>query len=138
MADYAKPLPIADPDSQPYWEGAKAHELRAQKCAGCGKLRWPPQGFCPHCSSWRFDWAKLAPTGTVESYVVVHQATHPAFAGDVPYIVVHVVIDGTDGAVSIISNLIDYPWEDVKVGLRVQAVFDDVTDEVTLPKFRAI
>ena len=30
------------------------------------------------------------------------------------------------------------PWQDVKVGMRVQAVFDAVTPEVTLPKFRPI
>jgi uncharacterized protein len=138
MADYAKPLPIADPDTESYWEGTKKHELRAQKCAKCGKFRWPPQGFCPHCSSWEFNWTKLANTGVIESYVVVHQATHPAFAGDVPYTVVHVVIDDTDGLVSIISNLLDHPWEDVKVGMRVEAVFDDVTPEVTLPKFKVV
>src|SRR5881409_3878795 len=85
MADYAKPLPGIDAETKPYWDGAKAHELRVQRCSGCGKLRWPPQGFCPHCHSWESSWAKVAYTGTVVSYVVVHQATAPAFADDIPY-----------------------------------------------------
>ncbi|MFI5268411.1 MAG: Zn-ribbon domain-containing OB-fold protein, partial [Chloroflexota bacterium] len=61
MADYNKPLPLTDPDTQPYWEGAKAHELRAQKCSSCGKLRWPPQGFCPHCWSWESSSTRRSP-----------------------------------------------------------------------------
>jgi len=136
VTEYAKPLPLADPDTETYWEGTKAHELRAQKCSGCGKLRWPPQGFCPHCYSWQSSWVKLSQTGAIESYVVVHQATAQSFAGDVPYAVAHVVIDGTDGAVVLTSNVIELPWEEVKVGMKVEAVFDDVTPEVTLPRFR--
>lgn len=136
MAEYAKPLPIADPDSQPYWDATKAHELRAQKCSACGRLRFPPQGFCPKCYSWEFSWAKLAETGSVVSYVVVHQATAPAFADAVPLPVSKVEMDGTDGHVVITGNVVDCPWEDVRVGMRVRVVFDDVTPEVTLPKFR--
>ncbi|HVA25673.1 MAG TPA: zinc ribbon domain-containing protein [Chloroflexota bacterium] len=136
MADYTKPLPLADPDTLPYWEGARAHELRAQQCAGCGKLRWPPQGFCPHCWSWESSWTKLAETGTVVSCVVVHQATNPVFAHDVPYAIAQAVIDGTDGAVVLTANVVGCPWEEVKVGMKVGVTYDDVTPEVTLPKFR--
>jgi uncharacterized OB-fold protein len=136
MADYTKPLPAPDPDSQPYWEAARARELQAQKCSTCGRFRFPPQGFCPNCCSWDFAWTKLAETGTVESYVVVHQATNPAFADMAPYTVAKVAIDGCDGHVVITGNLTDVPWEEVKVGMKVRAWFDEVTPEVTLPKFR--
>jgi uncharacterized OB-fold protein len=136
MADYAKPLPAPDPDSEPYWEATRARELRAQKCSKCGRFRFPPQGFCPSCYCWDFAWTKLPETGTVESYVVVHQATNPAFADMVPYTVAKVAIDGSDGQVVITGNLTDAPWEEVKVGMKVRAWFDEVTPEVTLPKFR--
>ena len=68
--------------------------------------------------------------------MVVHHVTNPAFAGDVPYAVAQVTLDGTDEQVRILSNLVDVPPEQVTVGMRVQVVFDDVTAEVTLPKFR--
>jgi uncharacterized OB-fold protein len=108
----------------------------AQKCARCGELRWPPQGICPNCYSFESTWEELATTGTVESYVVVHQATVKVFSDDVPYNIVRVLLDGTDGKVVMTSSLMDVPWEEVKVGLRVEAVFADVTPEVTLPRFR--
>ena len=138
MAEYTKPLPTVDTDSAPYWEGTKSHELRAQRCASCHKLRWPPQSFCPHCHSWEFSWDKLATTGTIVSYVVVHQATNKLFADDVPYTIAKIALDGTDESVILTSNILDTPWQDVKVGTRVQAVFEEVTSEVTLPKFRPI
>jgi uncharacterized protein len=135
MADYGKPLPRADSDTREYWNRAQAHELRAQRCSNCGRLRWPPQGFCPRCYSWEFSWTELRRTGTVESYVVVHQSI-PAFAQDVPYTVARVIIDDTDERVMLTSSLIEVPWEQVKVGMRVEVVFDDVTPDVTLPRFR--
>ncbi len=58
-----------------------------------------------------------------------------AFQPDLPYVVAHIAIDGTDGRVEIVSNVIGCPWQDVKVGMAVKAVFEDVTPEVTLAKF---
>jgi uncharacterized protein len=137
MAEYAIPLPVADPDTQTFWDGARAHVLRAQCCASCKRFRWPPQGFCPHCYSWDFTWDTLPETGFVQSYVVIHQAP-PAFANEAPYPVARVVIDDTDERVILTANLIDIEWTQVRVGMPVQVVFDDVTPEVTLPRFRPI
>ena len=135
-APYAKPLPTTDVDSLPFWEGCQAHELRAQRCAGCRRLRWPPQAFCPECHSWEFEWVKLGETGKVYTYVVVHYVSVPAFQDDVPYVIAHITIDGTDERVRLMSNVIGCPWEDVRVGMPVRVVFEDVTPEMTLPKFR--
>ena len=79
---------------------------------------------------------RLAGTGRVDSYVVVHHVADAAFADDVPYAVAHVTLDGTDEQVRILSNVVGVPPERVSVGMHVEVVFDDVTAEVTLPKFR--
>lgn len=138
MAEYAKPLPAPDLDSQPFWEGCRARELRAQRCRQCRQLRWPPQAFCPKCYSWDFEWTKLGETGTVYSFVVVHYVSIAAFQGDVPYVVAHITVDGTDERVRLTSNVIGCPWQDVRVGMPVRVVFEDVTPEFTLPKFRPL
>jgi uncharacterized protein len=137
MAGYAKPLPVPDSGSQEYWNGTHEHKLRAQRCASCNRLRWPPQGFCPYCCSWDFTWDALRQTGHVESYVVVHQAP-PAFANEAPYTVARVVIDDTDERVIVTTDIIDVDWTRMSVGMRVEVVFDDVTPELTLPRFRPI
>jgi uncharacterized OB-fold protein len=137
VASPDKPLPNADPDSKPYWDAAKAHELRVQQCSGCGRFRWPPSGVCPDCHSWRFQWMKLPGTGTINSYVVVHQPIG-AFASDVPYVLARIVLDGTGDHANVSSSVADCPWERIRVGMRVTVFFDDVTDSVTLPKFRPL
>jgi uncharacterized OB-fold protein len=62
----------------------------------------------------------------------------PAYQEDVPYVVAHIALDGSDGEITMVSNVIDCPWEQMRVGMSVRVVFDDVTADVTLPKFRPI
>jgi uncharacterized protein len=135
MTAYAKPLPQPDIDTQPYWDACKGHELRAQRCNNCGEFRWPPQPFCPECYGWEFTWTKLSGTGTVYSFVVVHYAAVAPFQPDLPYVIAHIAIDGTNERVRLVSNVIDCPWQEVRVGMPVRVQFEDVTAEVTLPKF---
>jgi uncharacterized protein len=127
-----KPWPVADLDSQPFWDACRQRRLVAQCCTACSRFRWPPRGVCPVCNSWAFTWIELAGSGIVESYVVPHRAFNPAFADAVPYVVVHVAMDGTDGRVVLVSNLVNCEWQAVHVGMGVGVVFD----ENGLPKFR--
>ncbi len=80
---------------------------------------------------------KLGETGTVYSFVVVHYVSIPAFQDDVPYVVAHITIDGTDRSDNDDQQRDRMPWQEVRVGMPVRLVFEDVTPEVTLPKFRA-
>jgi uncharacterized OB-fold protein len=80
---------------------------------------------------------RLPGTGTIISYVVVHQPIG-AFASDVPYVIARIVLDGTDGHATITSNVTDCAWDRIRVGMRVAVFFDDVTDDVTLPRFRPV
>jgi uncharacterized OB-fold protein len=135
MTDDAKPLPVPDTDSAPFWDACRAHTLVAQCCRACGAWRFPPRGVCPRCASWDFDWRELAGTGVVQTFVAPHRAFTPGFAGDVPYVIASVVMDGTDESVVIAGNLTGCAWDAVRVGMPVRAIFIDATPEITLPKF---
>jgi uncharacterized OB-fold protein len=132
----AKPVPVPDLDTQPFWDACGAHELRAQRCTSCGRFRWPPQGFCPSCYSWEHEWALLSGRGTVRSFSVVHHSAVPSFKNDLPYVVAVITLDGTDDRVDLTSNIVDCPWDEVKVGMPLEVVFDDVAADATLPRFR--
>ena len=119
-----KPRPVADPDSAPFWEGCAHGELLAQQCLTCGRFRWPPRGVCPVCSGWRFAWRTLAGTGQVQSFVVPHRPFSPGFADEVPYVVVHAAMDGTDVRVVLVANMPGVAWQDVVVGMPVRVAFD--------------
>ncbi|MBI2849850.1 MAG: Zn-ribbon domain-containing OB-fold protein [Chloroflexi bacterium] len=131
---YAKPLPGIDEENKPFWDYAKKHELRMQKCLQCGKIYYPPSSLCPHCHSWQgSEWVKLSGKGQVYSFIVARRATNPAFAKEVPYVVA--IIETEEGG-RLISNVVGCKPEDVKIGMPVEVLFDDVTEEVTLPKFK--
>jgi uncharacterized protein len=129
----AKPLPQISAEMAPFFAAAKRHELVVQRCRGCGLHRFPARDQCSRCLSRESDWVPSAGRGTVFSFAVMHQVYHPGFADAVPYAVV--VIELEEGA-RLISNLVDCPASDVRVGMPVEVVFDDVAPEVTLPKFR--
>ena len=52
-------LPDPTPETAPYWEGAKAHELRIQFCTECQKHFFYPRIFCPTCLSDAVEWRNL-------------------------------------------------------------------------------
>ena len=131
--EYKKPLPNIDDTNRPYWEAAKRHELVLQKCQSCGHYRHPAGDTCPNCLSDNLDWVRASGLGTVYTWTVFHQVYHPAFAEDAPYAVVAIELD--EGP-RMVTNLVDCKIEDIQVGMPVEVVFDDVTEEITLPKFR--
>jgi hypothetical protein len=135
MPEYLKPLPYADAESRPYWEFCRKHELRMQSCAECGEMRFPPRPMCPRCQSMQDAWVRLSGRGTIYSWIVVHPPVLPAFAGDAPYSVVLVQLD-EDPRLRLVGNVVDVPIEELAEGIPVEVVFDDVTGEITLPKWR--
>jgi uncharacterized OB-fold protein len=68
----------------------------------------------------------------VQAFVVPHRPFSPGFADEVPYVVVHVALDGTEGQVVLVSNLAADDWTTVRVGLPVVVEFD----ARSLPRFR--
>jgi len=124
-----------DANTQPFWDACRKRELRLQRCADCGRFRQPPLPGCARCGSPRSEWPLLSGAGTVFSYTVVHHAAVPSLAASVPYNVVVVEIDDAPGA-RLISNLLDVPPEEMAIGMRVALAWDEVRDDLVLPRFR--
>lgn len=133
MASYMKPLPLINEETKPYWEYCRKHELRMQKCLQCGHIRFPISVICPKCHSMEAEWAKLSGKGTIYSFTIYRVPYHPAFKDDIPYVVAIIQLD--EGP-RLESNIIGCRVEDVRIEMPVEVAFDDVTSEVTLPKFR--
>jgi uncharacterized protein len=132
---YGKPLPGVDEENKPFWEFCKQHELRVQKCEQCGKLFYPSSMMCPSCQSMKSEWVKLSGKGRVYSFIKVRRATHPGFAKEVPYIAA--IIETEEGP-RLISNVIGCNADEVKIDMPVEVVFEDVTKEISLPKFKPV
>jgi uncharacterized OB-fold protein len=137
-ADYNKPLPQPDSDSKRFWDGCKEHKLFIQKCSNCGTYRFPAKPMCFNCQSMDFGWEEVKGCGKIYNWVIVHYSPKEhGFSGDVPYAVVYVQLDGHK-SMRMCGNLIDCKNEDIYPDMPVEVVFDDVTQEVTLPKWRPV
>jgi uncharacterized OB-fold protein len=132
---YQKPLPAISSLNRPYWEGLKRREMRMQRCNRCGLIWYPPSPLCPGCWSREFSWTQLSGRGRVNSWVVFHQAYFRSYQRDTPYNVVEVELD--EGP-RIMANLLGVSNSDIRPGMPVEIVFDDVTEEITLAKFKPL
>ncbi|GAA5232637.1 Zn-ribbon domain-containing OB-fold protein [Verticiella sediminum] len=131
--EYTKPLPTISDDNRPFWEACRDQHLAMQQCDSCNHIRFPISHCCPRCLSTDFHWQRLSGKGTVFSYVVFHQVYNRAFAQDVPY---NVALVQLDEGPRMYSNVVGVPNDAVKVGDRLEAVFDRVTPDITIPRFR--
>ena len=131
----AKPLPRITPDNKPFWEGCRQHRLLLPFCRACGGAHLPPAPVCPFCFADALDWRPASGRGTLTTFTIVHKAWFPAFGADIPYNVVQVEL--AEGP-RLTANVVGAPNEALAVGKPVEVVFDDVTPEVTLPRFRLL
>ncbi len=130
---YQKPLPLISSLNQPYWDGLKNREFKLQRCDVCGKVWYPPSPLCPGCWSRNFSWTRLSGRGRVNSWVIFHQSYFKGYESDVPYNVAEVELD--EGP-RVLTNLVGIKNGEIRAGMPVEIVYDDVTAEITLAKFR--
>lgn len=135
MPDYSYPVPAPDVDTAGFWEGAKKHELRIQQCASCKRFRHPSRKSCADCHSEESQWVKVSGKGKIFSSIQVFQPVLPMWREDVPYNIVEVELEDAPGIV-VTGNVPEMKEEYVEVGMPVEVFFEDVTGEVTLPRWR--
>jgi len=116
-----------------FYGWCKQNALRFQRCTACGTWRHIPREMCAACGSWQWEWATSSGRGKVFTWTVIARALHPAFQNETPY--APVVIEMDEG-VRLLSQVVDCAPDQLRIGMPVEVVFDAVTSEITLPKFR--
>jgi uncharacterized OB-fold protein len=123
--------PVVSRDTEFFWAGTAAGELRIQRCSACGALRHPPGPMCPRCGGASPGYLVAAGTGEVYSYVVHH---HPPVPGrTLPIVVALVTL--TEG-VRMVGELLGADPDDVRIGLPVRVAFVRVDADLTLPAWQ--
>jgi uncharacterized protein len=133
MPEYNKPIPVPSAESQAYWDGLRDRKLLMPRCDACGKYWFPPSLLCPHCNATKWTWTSTSGRGRIFSYVVYHRVYHPGFADEVPYAVAVIELD--EGP-RMVSNVIGTAPDKLACDLRVEVVYQPITDTITLPKFK--
>jgi uncharacterized OB-fold protein len=133
-APYNKPLPKIDALTRPFWDHARQGKLAMQVCDDCADVHFPPTPVCPACLSDHQSWQIVSGDGVLESWIDLHRAYWPGFTDDLPYRVC--IVKLAEGPL-LASNLVG-PSEDAKLHALVRVTFEQVTDEITLPKFKLV
>lgn len=129
-----KALPQATPETRPYWDGCKAHELRIPYCNECKAHFFYPRPYCPICLSDNVEWRTVSGKGTLHTYIISHRPA-PGFDDELPYVIAVVKLAEGPCLMSNIVNIEPKP-ENLPADLPLEVVFQDINDDVTLPKFQ--
>jgi uncharacterized protein len=133
-APHPKPAPTISAYNKPYWDAAREHELRLQRCAGCGRFWAPPGPLCPLCFSGEFSWERASGQGVITSLVTFHKSYHPQFDNDLP--LAAALVELAEGP-RLITNIVQADGAPLVSGMPVEVVFEDHGD-FTLPQFRPV
>ena len=100
--------------------GLQEGKFIGQRCPKCKKVYMPSRGSCPTDGVPTDEIVELPNTGTMTTYCIVNVP----FAGqsiEIPYICGQILLDGAN--LSFMALLQEIPVDEVRMGLRVEAVW---------------
>ncbi len=128
-------LPEPTPTTQPFWDAAHRHVLSIQRCKGCGVHIFYPRPACPECGSVELEWNEVSGRGTLYSFTIARRPTARDFADKVPYTIA--IVELEEGP-HLATNVVGCDPETLRIGQPLEAVFEDVSDEISLVHFRPV
>jgi uncharacterized OB-fold protein len=126
-------LPAPDLETMPFWDATKEGRLLIKHCNACGENHYYPRPFCPKCWSDDVEWLEASGRGTLYTWSVVHANELPPFGERVPYVAA--IVDLEEGP-RMMTNVVECPFDELEVGMAVDAVFTPTSDEWTIVQFK--
>ncbi len=120
--------PVTNRDSDFFFQGTTAGELRIQSCNACGALRHPPGPVCPACHAMDRAYVVASGRGTIHSFLVHHAPQVPGKQLPLPL----VLVDLEEG----VRMVGACSGEGLQIGAPVEVVFDRIDDDLTLAAWR--
>jgi uncharacterized OB-fold protein len=122
-------LPDPSPDTEAYWEAAREQRFLLRYCDACNKWFHPRQTHCV-CGQMT-SWRESRGVGRLMAHTVVHYELNPGMKGMTPYTI---TLTRLDEGPQVLTSL---PGEMIGLvaGMAMQATYDAVIPEVTLPRF---
>ncbi len=113
-------LYAASPEESAFYRALEEGRIIGQRCPVCHKVYTPPRSACPVDGVATTDEVQLADKGTVTTFCIVNVP----FLGQritPPYVSAYVLLDGAD--IAFLHLILDIPAEEVRMGMRVEAVW---------------
>lgn len=111
--------------SSRFLRGIAQKRILGERCPRCHKVYVPPRGACPTDGVPTTEQVELSHTGTVVSFCVVNVAFYGQEM-EIPYVTANIRLDGSD--LPIMHLIQECPADEVRIGMRVEAVWVDDAD----------
>ena len=139
---YNKPIPVPQGESDVYWQKAKQGELWLRYCNSCKEAYFFPTDICraiPCANPRDTTWIQASGKATLYTFAIVGyesgKAPHPGF--EAPYVTA--IVELEEGPTMPTNIVMDDPTpEELQIGMPLEVVFEDITDEIALPKFKPV
>jgi uncharacterized protein len=137
--DPAQSPPVPQPGelSRFYWDAVARGHLELLRCSSCGHFVHFPRPICDVCQGRDLRPERISGRGSLYSYSVIMQASHPYFIDKIPYVIGIVSID-EEPAVHLPTGVVDVTEPELRCGIPVEVVFQPVSADLTLPFFRPV
>ena len=119
--------PVANVETQAYWDAADAGKLLVKTCRSCGEPHFYPRALCPFCFG-ETDWQETNGEGEIYSFSVMRRA-------EAPYAVAFVKLDAGP---TMMSNIVDCNFDRIAIGQRVKVVFQPSNNGHKVPMFTPV
>ena len=119
--------PVANVETQAYWDAADAGKLLVKTCRSCGEPHFYPRALCPFCFG-ETDWQETNGEGEIYSFSVMRRA-------ETPYAIAFVKLDAGP---TMMSNLVDCDFDGLAIGQRVRVVFQPSNGGHKVPMFTPV
>ena len=104
------PKPVADRDTQAFWDAVAEHRLVVQRCSECGRWIWQPRPICPTCHASDPVWTDVSGDARVVSWTVLRPPVLTVWQDKLPFVILLVELDDAPG-VRMIGQLVDEAGE---------------------------
>jgi uncharacterized OB-fold protein len=108
------------PSAQKSLRALAEGKLMGETCPSCKKVYYPPSGACARCGVKTEGQVEVSDKGVVTTYAIVRVPSDNIDI-ELPYCTAHILLDGAD--VPFFGLIQECPWEDVRMGMRVEAVW---------------
>ena len=105
-----------------FLEELKEGRIIGRRCRRCGRVLVPPRMFCEWCFRPTDEWVYVADTGTVLTYSVSYLGPAAERLKE-PIVIAVIQLDGASPGMGILHKLGEVRPEEVKIGMRVKAVW---------------
>jgi len=139
---YNKPIPVPQGESDVYWQKAKQGELWLRYCNSCKEAYFFPTDICraiPCANPRDTKWIQASGKATLYTFAIVGyetgKAPHPGF--EAAYVTA--IVELEEGPTMPTNIVMDDPTpEKLQIGMPLEVVFEDITYEIALPKFKPV